>query len=213
MLKRTIDIAVSATALVVLLPVMIVVAVLVRLFLGAPVLFVQPRPGQDGRIFDLYKFRTMHNTCGPDGAPLSDEERMSSFGNLLRTLSLDELPQLWNVLKGEMSLVGPRPLRVEYLDLYTPEQARRHEVRPGITGLAQVSGRNDLSFEERFKLDVRYVDHHSLALDLEIMGKTVVKLLRPEGVIKEGYALGGETFTGTAAPQANNDRKGLDKAA
>ena len=213
MSKRITDIMISAIALIVLSPLMLITALAVRLILDAPVLFVQPRPGKDGQVFELYKFRTMHNTCGPDGEPLSDQERMSSFGNVLRRFSLDELPQLWNVLKGEMSLVGPRPLRVEYLELYTPEQARRHEMRPGITGLAQVNGRNDLSFEERFELDVQYVDHHSLALDLEIMGKTVVKLLRPEGVTKQGYAVGGETFMGTAASQANGDGKSLDKAA
>lgn len=196
--KRTIDLTVSAMALLILSPLMTVVALAVRLVLGAPVLFVQERPGRGGKIFKLYKFRSMQNANGPDGQPLADHERMSSFGNLLRKLSLDELPQLWNVLKGDMSLVGPRPLLVDYLDRYTPEQARRHKVRPGITGLAQISGRNDLPWEERFRLDVHYVDNQSVALDLEIMMKTALKLIRLEGVNQQGQAIGSEMFKGGA---------------
>lgn len=196
--KRTIDLTVSAMALLILSPLMTVVALAVRLVLGAPVLFVQERPGRGGKIFKLYKFRSMQNANGADGQPLADHERMSSFGNLLRKLSLDELPQLWNVLKGDMSLVGPRPLLVDYLDRYTPEQARRHKVRPGITGLAQISGRNDLPWEERFRLDVHYVDNQSVALDLEIMMKTALKLIRLEGINQQGQAIGSEMFKGGA---------------
>lgn len=197
MLKRTLDVAVAATALTFLSGLMLILTILVRWRLGAPVLFVQERPGLNGHIFRIFKFRTMHNSTGTDGRFLRDDQRMSRFGNLMRTFSLDELPQLWNVLKGEMSLIGPRPLMVEYLELYSPEQARRHEVRPGITGLAQVSGRNDLSWEDRFKLDVWYVDHRSLGLDLKIIGKTFLKLIRPEGVNQQGSAIGAEAFQGS----------------
>lgn len=205
MLKRLIDITVSATALVLLLPLMAVVALLVRQYLGSPVLFVQERPGRGGRIFKLYKFRTMRDAYGTDGKPLPDRERMSAFGNLLRKLSLDELPQLLNVLKGDMSLVGPRPLLAAYLDRYTPEQARRHEVRPGITGLVQVSGRNNLAWDEKFKIDVHYVDHRSTAMDLKIMMKTAYKLIKPEGIDQAGQAIGSEEFMGSAA--ASNENK------
>lgn len=209
MLKRAIDIVVSATALVVLSGLMLIVALLVRMVLGAPMLFTQDRPGRGGQIFKLYKFRTMHNANGPDGQPLADHERASAFGNRLRALSLDELPQLWNVLKGDMSLVGPRPLLVVYLNRYTPEQARRHEVRPGITGLAQVSGRNNLPWEERLGLDVRYVDQQSLWVDLKIMMKTAQRLIKPEGVNQEGHAVGGEMFLGSAAnTEINRDDDG-----
>lgn len=197
MFKRTIDVAVAATALTLLSGLMLILTILVRWRLGAPVLFVQERPGLNGRIFRIFKFRTMHNSTGPDGRFLRDDQRMSRFGNLMRTLSLDELPQLWNVLKGEMSLIGPRPLMVEYLERYSSEQARRHEVRPGITGLAQVSGRNDLSWEDRFELDVWYVDHRSLRLDLKIIGKTFLKLIKPEGVNQQGSAIGAEAFLGS----------------
>ena len=206
MLKRAIDIAVSATALLALSGLMLVLAGLVRWRLGSPILFVQERPGRHGRIFKIMKFRTMHDSRGPDGKLLSDERRLSRFGSLMRKLSLDELPQLWNVLKGEMSLVGPRPLMVEYLERYSPEQARRHEVRPGITGLAQVNGRNDLTWVDRFKLDVWYVDHQSLTLDLTIIGKTLIKLIRPQGINKEGLTVGVEPFRGNVEetpPQLN----------
>lgn len=205
MVKRLIDLTVSATALVVLLPLMALVALLVRQFLGSPVLFVQERPGRGGKIFKLYKFRTMRDAYDTDGRPLPDRERMSGFGNLLRKLSLDELPQLLNVLKGDMSLVGPRPLIAAYLDRYTPEQARRHEVRPGITGLVQVSGRNTLAWDEKFKIDVHYVDHRSMAMDLKIMMKTAYKLIRPEGIDQQGQAIGSEEFMGSAAASNEND--------
>jgi len=213
MFKRVFDIVISSMALVASFPVMLLTALLIRIVLGAPVIFVQARPGRDGHIFELCKFRTMRNAYDKDGNPLADHERMSAFGNLLRKFSLDELPQLWNVLKGDMSLVGPRPLLIDYLELYTPEQARRHEVRPGITGLAQVNGRNGLSFDERFKLDVWYVDHYSPAVDIQIMGKTVLKLLRPQGINQPGHSIGGDPFMGTAAPKANDNAKALDEAA
>ncbi len=206
MVKRAIDIAVSATALLALSGLMLILAGLVRWRLSSPILFVQERPGRHGRIFKIMKFRTMHDSRGSDGKLLSDERRLSRFGSLMRKLSLDELPQLWNVLKGEMSLVGPRPLMVEYLERYSPEQARRHEVRPGITGLAQVNGRNDLTWVDRFKLDVWYVDHQSLTLDLTIIGKTLIKLIRPQGINKEGLTVGVEPFRGNAEetqPQLN----------
>ena len=181
MLKRLIDLTVSATALIALLPLMALVALLVRQFLGSPVLFVQERPGRGGRIFKLYKFRTMRDAYGADGKPLPDRERMSDFGNLLRKLSLDELPQLLNVLKGDMSLVGPRPLLTAYLDRYTLEQARRHDVRPGITGLVQVSGRNNLAWDEKFKIDVHYVDHRNMVMDLKIMMKNCLQADQARG--------------------------------
>ncbi|MDO8847908.1 MAG: sugar transferase [Coriobacteriia bacterium] len=187
-MKRAFDILVSLLALSVLSPFLLLLLGLVRLQLGSPAIFGQDRPGKDGRVFRLYKFRTMTDARDLSGALLPDAERLTAFGSLLRSTSLDELPEFWNVLKGDMSLVGPRPLLVEYLDRYTPEQARRHEVRPGITGLAQVSGRNELSWEERFKLDVWYVDNHSLWLDLKILAMTVWKAVRREGVSSPGHA-------------------------
>lgn len=186
--KRCIDVAVSLVGLVLLSPLLFVVAVLVRMTMGRPVLFRQVRPGLRGKPFTMYKFRTMLDTRGPDGAPLPDEQRLTRFGRFLRSTSLDELPELVNVLKGEMSLVGPRPLLMEYLDRYTPEQARRHEVKPGITGWAQVMGRNALSWEEKFKLDVWYVDHWTLWLDLKIMVMTLVKVFKREGISSAGHA-------------------------
>ena len=187
-MKRAIDIVASAFGLLALSPVLLVLAVLVAVKLGTPVLFTQARPGRYGRVFRLHKFRTMTDVRGENGELLSDSERLTSFGRLLRSTSLDELPEFWNVLKGDMSLVGPRPLLVEYLDRYTPEQARRHEVRPGITGLAQVSGRNELSWDERFALDVWYVDNHSLWLDLKILAMTIWKVVRRTGVSSPGHA-------------------------
>ncbi len=187
-LKRVFDTMGSLVALVTLSPILLLLAVLVRLKLGSPVLFSQMRPGLCGKTFRLYKFRSMTGKCAPDGQALPDEQRLTRFGRLLRSSSLDELPELWNVLKGDMSLVGPRPLLPEYLDRYTAEQARRHEVRPGITGLAQVSGRNALPWDERFALDVWYVDNHSLLLDLKILAMTVWKVISREGVSNEGHA-------------------------
>jgi sugar transferase EpsL len=184
--KRALDIILSVVALVALSPVLLVVAVLVRLRLGSPILFKQLRPGRAGDPFRLVKFRTMTKQSDSQGVLLPDNERLSGFGRFLRSTSLDELPELWNVLKGEMSLVGPRPLLMEYLDLYSDEQARRHEVRPGITGWAQVNGRNALTWEEKFKLDVWYVDNRSLWLDIKIMIMTAAKVLRRDGVSHEG---------------------------
>ena len=179
--KRVIDIAVSSVALVLTAPIQLVIAGLVRARLGSPVLFRQQRPGKDQRIFTLVKFRTMLPVDETHGQ-VTDEQRMTKLGVLLRSTSLDELPSFWNVVKGDMSLVGPRPLLVRYLDRYTPEQARRHEVRPGITGLAQVSGRNALLWEDKFAKDVEYVDNRSLMLDITIVLATVAKVLRRDGI-------------------------------
>jgi lipopolysaccharide/colanic/teichoic acid biosynthesis glycosyltransferase len=188
MVKRLIDIAVSLLALLTLSPLLLAVALLVRLKLGRPVLFVQIRPGLHSKPFRVYKFRTMRDTVDADGAPLSDEARLTPFGRRLRSTSIDELPELWNVLKGDMSLVGPRPLLMEYLPLYTARQARRHEVRPGLTGWAQVNGRNAISWEEKFDLDVWYVENQGLLLDLRILLRTVLAVIRPRGVSSEGHA-------------------------
>ena len=187
-MKRLLDVAASAAALALLSPVIAITAVLVALRLGRPVIFRQVRPGLHGRPFTVVKFRTMTDARGPGGALLSDAERLTPFGAWLRRTSLDELPQLWNVLRGDMSLVGPRPLLMEYLPLYSPEQARRHEVRPGLTGWAQVRGRNAISWDERFALDVWYVDHRSFLLDLRILLMTVAKVVRSEGVTGQGQA-------------------------
>ena len=185
-LKRLFDLLVSLGMLFVLgLPVMLL-AWIVRRKLGSPVLFRQTRPGLHGQPFIMIKFRTMTDECGPDGELLPDAQRLTAFGRFLRATSLDELPELWNVLKGDMSLVGPRPLLMEYLPLYSPEQARRHDVRPGITGWAQVNGRNSLSWEEKFKLDGSYVDHSSLWLDVKILWLTVRKVLVREGISGDG---------------------------
>lgn len=196
MLKRGMDILVASLALIVLAPAMLLLAVLVRFRLGAPVLFRQVRPGRAGRPFILCKFRTMRDARHADGTALPDAERLTGFGRFMRRTSLDELPELWNVLTGDMSLVGPRPLLMEYLALYSPEQARRHEVRPGITGWAQVNGRNALTWEEKFRLDVWYVDNRSLMLDLKILGLTVLSVLTAHGVNQAGHATV-ERFTGT----------------
>lgn len=187
-MKRLIDIIGSATALALLSPVILTTAIAIRLRLGAPVLFAQQRPGLRGRPFVMHKFRTMLDAQGADGHPLPDSERLTPFGRFLRSTSLDELPGLWSVLRGDMSLVGPRPLLMSYIPLYSPEQARRHEVRPGITGWAQVNGRNALSWEEKFALDVWYVDNHSLALDFKILLLTVRKVLVRDGISAEGEA-------------------------
>ncbi|MDR3686675.1 MAG: sugar transferase [Coriobacteriia bacterium] len=188
-MKRVVDLLVSAIALVVLSPVFAVVALLVRSKLGSPVIFRQQRPGKDGHIFAVYKFRTMRDAeLGASGAEAvaSDAQRLTPFGRRLRSTSLDELPELVNVLKGDMSIVGPRPLLPEYLDRYNSEQARRHEVRPGITGWAQVNGRNAVSWNERFKMDVYYVDHRSFPLDVRILLMTVSAVVSREGVSAPG---------------------------
>jgi lipopolysaccharide/colanic/teichoic acid biosynthesis glycosyltransferase len=184
--KRALDVVVSLVALIVLSPVLAAVAVSVRRALGRPVLFRQQRPGLRGRPFTLYKFRTMRPA--EPGREAGEAERLTPLGSFLRSTSLDELPELWNVLRGDMSLVGPRPLLMEYLPLYTPEQARRHEVRPGITGWAQVNGRNAITWDEKFRLDVWYVDHRSLRLDLRILAMTVWKVFVREGITERGQA-------------------------
>lgn len=187
-MKRVFDLLfVLVIATVLALP-MLLLAAMVRVKLGAPVLFRQFRPGKDGLPFEMVKFRTMRDAFGSDGRPLPDAERMTSFGQFLRASSLDELPEFWNVFKGDMSLVGPRPLLMEYLPLYSPEQYRRHEVRPGITGWAQVNGRNALSWEEKFRLDVWYVDNQSFWLDLKILFLTVKKVLIRDGINAAGEA-------------------------
>lgn len=194
-LKRPLDFILSAAALVLLSPLLVGVALTIYYTLGSPVLFRQQRPGLHGKPFTLLKFRTMTDATGPDGSPLPDAERLTAVGRFLRRTSLDELPELFNVLRGEMSLVGPRPLLMHYLDLYTPEQMRRHEVRPGITGWAQVNGRNALTWEEKFGFDVWYVDHMSFWLDLKILLLTVWKVLRGEGISQQGHVTMPE-FTG-----------------
>jgi len=200
-LKRGIDIVGSGVGLVVLSPVIGAVSLAVRSKLGAPVIFKQRRPGKGGKIFTLYKFRTMLDVDETKGL-VSNEDRMTSFGRKLRSTSLDELPSLMNVLKGEMSLVGPRPLLVDYLDRYSPEQFRRHETRPGITGLAQVNGRNDLNWNDRFTLDVEYVDNRSLMLDFGIILKTMVTALRRDGVTSDGHVVGSH-FNGDDSTSKN----------
>lgn len=186
MIKRLFDIVAAAMGLVVLSPVIAVVAYLIRKRLGSPVLFRQVRPGLGGKPFEMVKFRTMRDAVDADGNPLPDSERMTDFGRFLRSSSLDELPELWNVIKGDMSLVGPRPLLMEYLPLYDAEQLRRHEVRPGVTGWAQINGRNALSWDEKFKLDVWYVKNQSFWLDLKIILLTIKKVLIKDGISAEG---------------------------
>lgn len=195
MIKRIFDLFSALCLIAILWPVILAVAVLVAVKLGRPVLFRQERPGLYGRPFHIYKFRTMTEEKDGDGNLLPDGERLTSTGKLMRRFSLDELPQLFNVLRGEMSLVGPRPLLTEYLPLYSPEQARRHLVRPGITGWAQVNGRNAISWEEKLALDVWYVDNRSFRLDLKILRLTLVKAFRPEGVSGRGQATA-EKFKG-----------------
>lgn len=187
-MKRALDIIVAVTMLIMLCPFIIGIAILVRIKLGRPVVFSQVRPGRHGKPFRMVKFRTMLDAVDARGNPLPDSERMTAFGDVLRSTSLDELPELFNVLRGEMSLVGPRPLLMQYLPLYTAAQARRHDVRPGLTGWAQVNGRNSLSWEDRFALDVWYVDHRTLMLDVRILWLTVRKVLLKEGISAEGEA-------------------------
>lgn len=186
--KRALDAALAATALLAASPALLAGGIAVRLSMGRPVLFRQQRPGLKGRPFSLLKLRTMHDRWAPDGTPLPDSARLSRVGAFLRATSVDELPQLWNVLKGELSLVGPRPLLMQYLDRYTPTQARRHEVKPGITGWAQVNGRNTLSWEQKFELDVWYVDNWSLWLDIKILALTVLKVFKRDGISNSSHA-------------------------
>jgi len=197
--KRVFDLLLSIPVLILVSPVIIVVTLLVRMRLGSPVFFSQLRPGLHARPFYMLKFRTMTNTRGSDGRLLSDDKRMTRLGNFLRRTSIDELPEFVNVFKGDMSLVGPRPLLMQYLDRYTPEQARRHEVKPGITGWAQIHGRNALTWEEKFKLDVWYVDNWSLWLDIKIIAMTIWKILKREGISQPGQATM-EEFKGIGKP-------------
>ena len=200
-MKRLFDVVVSAVALVILSPVIALVAVAVRVSMGRPVLFRQDRPGLHGRVFTLVKFRTMSNRLDAVGNPLPDADRMTRLGTFLRSTSLDELPTLWCVLNGSMSLVGPRPLLTSYLGRYSDHQARRHEMRPGITGLAQVSGRNAISWEDRLDLDVKYVDEWSMALDLKIVGKTLKAVVRRSGISADGHVTMPEFEGSSAAAQ------------
>ena len=186
--KRVLDLGLAVPALAVLAPVGLAVGGLIRLKLGGPVLFRQQRPGRDGEIFEVIKFRSMSNARGADGELLPDEERLTPFGNRLRRLSLDELPTLWNVVRGDMSLVGPRPLLVQYLDRYTPEQRRRHDVLPGVTGWAQINGRNAINWDEKFEHDVWYVENVSLGTDLRILLRTAAQVFGRRGISAEGHA-------------------------
>jgi len=195
--KRALDLLITIPALLVLSPLFLLLGLLVRWRLGSPVLFKPQRPGLNGQPFSLYKFRTMRTLYGPKGELLPDDQRLTPFGHFLRSFSLDELPELWNVLRGDMSLVGPRPLLMQYLARYTPFQARRHEVLPGITGWAQVHGRNVLDWDEKFELDVWYVENWSIWLDLRIMARTLWKVLRREGISQPGHSTAPE-FMGPA---------------
>ena len=188
MLKRVLDVVIASTALLLLSPVYFFVAYKVRKNLGSPVLFRQVRPGLHGKPFEMIKFRSMKDAVDENGNPLPDSERLTPFGQMLRATSLDEMPELWNVIKGEMSIVGPRPLLMEYLPLYNAEQAKRHNVRPGITGYAQVNGRNAISWEKKFELDTWYVENQSIWLDFKIMFKTVHKVLAKDDISAEGEA-------------------------
>ena len=186
-MKRVFDLVITFIGLLLLVPVIILVAVLVRLKLGSAIFFKQARPGLNGDIFNMYKFRTMTNECDKNGVLLSDKDRLTKFGKFLRSTSLDELPGLWCVLKGDMSLVGPRPLLVEYLPLYSEKQSRRHEVKPGITGWAQVNGRNAISWDEKFDLDVWYVDNQSIWLDIKILWMTIKKVIVRDGISQNNH--------------------------
>jgi lipopolysaccharide/colanic/teichoic acid biosynthesis glycosyltransferase len=190
--KRLLDLVLAALGLVMLSPVFVVMMLMLLAQGGGPVFFRQERPGRGGRPFTLIKFRSMRNTRGADGALLPDAARLTRLGRVLRSTSLDELPELWNVLRGEMSIVGPRPLLMRYLDRYSPEQARRHDVRPGLTGYAQIKGRNSLSWDDKLALDTWYVDHRSLALDLRIMAATILLVVRRHGINAPGEATMGE---------------------
>ncbi len=200
-LKKTLDRGAALVALVILSPLLLVIAIALRLGLGSPVLFRQQRPGLHGQPFKLVKFRTMSESKDEEGRLLPDAQRLTAFGRFLRSTSLDELPQLWNVVRGDLSLVGPRPLLMQYLGRYSPEQARRHDVLPGITGWCQVNGRNDLPWNKKFELDVWYVDHWSLWLDARILARTFWQVLRREGISREGHATTAE-FMGDEPPAA-----------
>ena len=200
--KRLLDGALAVCAIVLLSPLLAATWLAVRFKLGAPVIFRQPRPGLRGAIFTVWKFRTMNDKRDASGALLPDAERLTRFGKSLRSTSLDELPELFNVLRGEMSFVGPRPLLVQYLERYTPEQARRHAVKPGITGLAQISGRNELAWEDKFQLDVKYVDECNLLFDLKILWATLTKVIKRDGISAHNHATAAE-FQGTRSQESS----------
>lgn len=201
-MKRIVDLLVAGIAVICLSPIFIIVLFKVRKNLGSPVFFYQERPGKDAKIFKMIKFRSMLDAVDKYGNPLPDDQRITPFGHKLRSTSLDEMPQLINVLKGDMSIVGPRPQMKDFLEHYTPHQMRRHEVKPGMTGLAQVSGRNNLSWEEKFDLDVQYVEKHSIWFDFKIMFKTVKVMLNKEGINAPNQEVGAERFSGTINKKA-----------
>lgn len=203
-MKRLLDIIIVIFALIILSPIFLLVCYKARKYLGSPIFFYQERPGKDGKIFKMMKFRSMKNAFDKDGNLLPDEQRITPFGQKLRSTSLDEMPQLINVLKGDMSIVGPRPQMKDFLEHYTPEQMRRHEVRPGMTGLAQVSGRNHLSWEEKFELDVEYVDKQSIGLDFKIMLKTVKVMVKKEGINAPNQAVGASRFSRNPAQKSKS---------
>ncbi len=205
-MKRLIDIVISLTALIILSPIFLFVAHKVRKNLGTPIFFYQERPGKNGVLFKMIKFRSMKDAFDSKGNTLPDEDRITPFGQKLRSTSLDEMPQLINVLKGDMSVVGPRPMLKEFVELYSPEQARRLEVRPGMTGLAQISGRNDLDYEERFKCDVWYVDHHNVVVDFKIMFKTVSVMMNRDGINAPGH-VGPSLFKGNEPSDSKDEAK------
>lgn len=206
-MKRIIDIVISLIALVLLSPIFCWVAFKVRKNLGSPIFYLQERPGKDGKLFKMIKFRSMKDAFDKEGNPLPDDQRITPFGHKLRATTFDEMPQLINVLKGDMSIVGPRPQMKDFLEHYTPEQMRRHEVKPGMTGLAQVSGRNNLSWEEKFELDVEYVDTHSIFLDFKIMFKTVEVMLKKEGINAPDQEVGAVRFSSQNNSQSESIRK------
>ena len=206
MAKRTLDLTVALCGIVLSSPLMLVIALAIRITMGSPVFFRQVRPGRRSRPFTLVKFRTMNNCTNTRGEVLPDGERLTHIGAFLRRTSLDELPQLWNVLVADMSLVGPRPLMMQYLERYSPEQARRHEVLPGITGWAQINGRNTVTWEEKFRLDLWYVEHQCFLLDLRILAVTVWRVLKGEGISQQGHATVPE-FMGSGQSGANSDSR------
>ena len=202
-MKRFVDVVVASIAILLLSPIFVLVAYKVRKNLGSPIFFYQERPGKNGKLFKMIKFRSMKNALDAQGNLLPDEQRITPFGQKLRATTLDEMPQLFNVLKGDMSIVGPRPQMPEFLEYYTPDQMRRHEVKPGMTGLAQVSGRNNLSWEEKFNLDVQYVENHNILLDFKIMLKTVDVMLKREGINAPNQTVGSSRFTGSESQSSS----------
>ena len=206
-MKRLLDIIIASIALILLSPIFLIVAYKVRKNLGSPIFFFQERPGKDGKLFKMIKFRSMKDAFDKEGNPLPDDQRITPFGHKLRATTLDEMPQLFNVLKGDMSIVGPRPQMKDFLEHYTPEQMRRHEVKPGMTGLAQVSGRNNLSWEEKFELDVQYVETQSIWLDFKIMFKTVKVMLTKEDINAPDQEVGAVRFSSQNNSQSESIRK------